>query len=81
MADGSAPGRSARRCGHPRWRGPEANFLRAYVLSSLSRGEEADAVLADMPTSELADGERARLANLRATNRLFTLADPQGAKG
>ncbi len=60
--------------------GPEANFLRAYVLSSLSRGEEADAVLADMPTSELADGERARLANLRATNRLFTLADPQGAK-
>lgn len=60
--------------------GPEANFLRAYVLSSLSRGEEADAVLADMPTSELGDGERARLANLRATNRLFTLADPQGAK-
>lgn len=60
--------------------GPAANFLRAYVLSSLSRGEEADAVLADMPISELGDGERATLANLRATNRLFTLADPEGAK-
>jgi DNA-binding CsgD family transcriptional regulator len=59
---------------------PEAGFFRAYVLSSLSRGQEADAVLAGIPTSELTDDDRGRLAFLRATNRLFTLADPVGAK-
>jgi DNA-binding CsgD family transcriptional regulator len=59
---------------------PEAGFFRAYVLSSLSRGQEADAVLAGIPASELTDDDRGRLAFLRATNRLFTLADPVGAK-
>ena len=60
--------------------GAEANFIRAYALSWLGRGQQADAVLADIPTSELTDADRARLAFLRATNRLFTLADPTGAK-
>jgi DNA-binding CsgD family transcriptional regulator len=60
--------------------GAEANFVRAYALSWLSRGQQADAVLADIPTGELNDADKARLAFLRATNRLFTLADPTGAK-
>jgi DNA-binding CsgD family transcriptional regulator len=58
----------------------EAHFVRAHVLSWLSRGEEADAVLADIPTSGLTDTDRSRLAFLRAVNRFFTLADPAGAK-
>ena len=37
-------------------------------------------MLAEIPTSELTDTDRARLAFLRATNRLFALADPAGAK-
>jgi DNA-binding CsgD family transcriptional regulator len=56
----------------------EANFIRAHALSWLGRGQEADAVLAG--TRELTDVDRARLAFLRATNRLFVLADPTGAK-
>lgn len=60
--------------------GGEANFVRAYALSWLSRGQQADTVLADIPTSELSDADTARLAFLRAANKLFTLADPAGAK-
>jgi DNA-binding CsgD family transcriptional regulator len=56
----------------------EANFIRAHALSWLGRGQEADAVLAG--TRELTDVDRARRAFLRATNRLFILADPAGAK-
>ncbi len=56
----------------------EANFIRAHALSWLGRGQEADAVLAG--TRELSDVDRGRLAFLRATNRLFVLADPVGAK-
>jgi DNA-binding CsgD family transcriptional regulator len=56
----------------------EANFIRAHVLSWLGRGREADAVLAS--TRELTDVDRGRRAFLRATNRLFILADPTGAK-
>ena len=56
----------------------EANFIRAHALSWLGRGQEADAVLAG--TRELTDVDRARRAFLRATNRLFILADPTGAK-
>ena len=56
----------------------EANFIRAHALSWLGRGQEADAVLAG--TRELTDVDRARRAFLRATNRLFALADPTGAK-
>jgi len=59
---------------------PEANFLRAHVLSSLSRGEESEALLAETLTGELTDVERSQLAFLRAINRLFPLADPAGAR-
>jgi DNA-binding CsgD family transcriptional regulator len=60
--------------------GPEPNFVRAHALSWLGRGEEADAVLAGIRTSELTDGEHARLAFLRASNMLWALGDPAGAK-
>jgi DNA-binding CsgD family transcriptional regulator len=60
--------------------GVEASLIRAYALSCLGRGEEADAVLADVPAATLTDLGRARLAFLRAMNSLFTLADPDGAK-
>jgi len=46
--------------------GPESSFIRAYVLSSLSRGEEADAVLANVVASDLTDIDRARLTWLEA---------------
>src|SRR4029079_4033245 len=58
--------------------GAEGNFIRAHVLSWLGRGQEADAVLAG--ARELTDVDRARRAFLRATNRLYALADPTGAK-
>jgi DNA-binding CsgD family transcriptional regulator len=60
--------------------GAEANFVRAYALSWLSRGEEADTVLAEIRTTELNDGDGARLAFLRASNMLWVLADPTRAK-
>ena len=60
--------------------GPEPNFVRAHALSWLGRGEEADAVLAEIRTSELTDGDRARLAFLRASNMLWALGDPARAK-
>jgi DNA-binding CsgD family transcriptional regulator len=60
--------------------GPEPNFVRAHALSWLGRGEEADAVLAEIRTSELTGGDRARLAFLRASNMLWALGDPAGAK-
>jgi DNA-binding CsgD family transcriptional regulator len=60
--------------------GPEARFLRAHALSWLGRGEEAEAVLADVPISELTDEEHARLTYLRASNMLWALADPARAK-
>ena len=60
--------------------GPEANFVRAHALSWLSRGEEADAVLAEIRTSELSDSDHARFAFLRASNMLWVLGDPARAK-
>jgi DNA-binding CsgD family transcriptional regulator len=60
--------------------GPEASFIQAYILSSLNRGTEADAVLANVEAGRLTDIDRARLLFLTATNRFFTLADPTGAK-
>ena len=60
--------------------GVEANIVRAHVLSFLSRGEEADAVLADAHTHELTDIDRSRIAFARAMNKFFTLEDPAGAK-
>jgi DNA-binding CsgD family transcriptional regulator len=60
--------------------GPEPNFVRAHALSWLGRGEEAEAVLAEIHTSELTDGERSRFAFLRSSNMLWALADPARAK-
>ena len=39
----------------------EPNFVRAHALSWLGRGEEAEAILAEIPTNELTDHDRARL--------------------
>jgi DNA-binding CsgD family transcriptional regulator len=60
--------------------GPEANFVRAHALSWLGRGEEADAVLAKIRTSELTGDAQGRFAFLRASNMLWVLADPARAK-
>jgi DNA-binding NarL/FixJ family response regulator len=60
--------------------GPEANFVRAHALSWLSRGEEAEAVLADVRTDQLTVDDEARLAFLRASNMLWALGDPARAK-
>jgi predicted ATPase len=60
--------------------GVEANILRAHVLSFLSRGDEADAVLTEALDRELSDVDCARIAFARGINKLFTLADPTGAK-
>ena len=59
---------------------PEPNFVRAHALSCLGRGEEAEAVLADIRASQLTDHERARLAYLRSSNVLWALGDPERAK-
>lgn len=59
---------------------PEANFVRAHALSWLSRGDEADSVLAGMPAAELSTADRARSVFLRASNMLWVLADPIRAK-
>ena len=60
--------------------GVEPNFVRAHALSWLGRGEEADAVLAEIDTGQLTDGDRARFAFLRASNMLWALGDPERAK-
>lgn len=60
--------------------GPEPSFVRAHALSWLGRGEEADGVLAEVGNSALADGDRARLAFLRASNMLWALGEPARAK-
>ena len=60
--------------------GPEPNFVRAHALSWLGRGEEAEAVFAEIPISQLSEGDRARLAFLRASNTLWALGDPERAK-
>ena len=60
--------------------GAEASFIRAHAVSWLSRGEEADAVLVDIPARDFTAADHARVAFLRATNKLWTLADPVAAK-
>ena len=59
--------------------GTDALMLRAHAMSFLSRGQEADTVLADGRTRALSDREQAGLAFVQATNRLITLGDPAGA--
>ena len=60
--------------------GPEPNLLRAHALSWLGRGEEAEAVLADVRTDQLSDEDRARFAFLRSSNLMWALGDPVRAK-
>jgi DNA-binding CsgD family transcriptional regulator len=60
--------------------GPESTFIRAHALSWRGRGDEAEAVLAEVRTSELTDAEHARFAFLRASNLLWALGDPAGAE-
>ena len=60
--------------------GAEPNFVRAHALSWLGRGEEAEAVLAAIPTNELTDHDHARCAFLRSSNMLWALGDPARAK-
>lgn len=60
--------------------GAEAHFIRAYALSWLGHGEDADAVLRNIPAHEISGADGARLAFLQAFNRLFALADPEGAR-
>ena len=60
--------------------GPEANYVRAHVLSFLSRGDEAVAVLTAAPLDELTEADRARFAFLRSHVLLFTCRDPTAAK-
>ena len=60
--------------------GSEPNFVRAHALSWLGRGEEAEAVFAEVPISQLSEGDRARLAFLRSSNTLWALGDPERAK-
>jgi DNA-binding CsgD family transcriptional regulator len=60
--------------------GPEAYFIRAHALSWLSSGEQADALLAEVPADQLTHGDRARFAYLRASNMLWALGDPAQAK-
>lgn len=60
--------------------GTETNFVRAHALSWLGRGEEAEAVLAQVDSGALSDELRARLAFLRASNMLWALGAPSRAK-
>ncbi|KUI46627.1 helix-turn-helix transcriptional regulator [Mycobacterium sp. GA-1199] len=60
--------------------GPESNFVRAHALSWLGRGEDAEALLAGIDTSQLTDHDRAKLAFLRSSNLLWALGDPIRAK-
>ena len=60
--------------------GPEPKFVRAHALSWLGRGDEAEAVLAGIDTSKLADQDQARFAFLRCSNMLWALGDPERAK-
>ena len=58
----------------------DAKLIRAYAFSCTGRGTDADALLADLQAGELTEVMYGRAAFLRSTNRLFTMADPQGAK-
>ncbi len=60
--------------------GPEARFVRAHALSWLSRGQEAEDVLAGIPVADLTEEDEARFTYLRASNMLWALAEPDRAK-
>lgn len=60
--------------------GPEPHFVRAHALSWSGRGEDAEAVLAQIRADQLTDVDQARLAFYRASNMLWALGDPVRAK-
>jgi DNA-binding CsgD family transcriptional regulator len=60
--------------------GAEAYIIRGCNLSGLSRGEDAEAVLASVPTRGFTAADHARLAFVRGMNLIYTLADPGRAK-
>jgi len=60
--------------------GAEAYIIRGCNLSGLSRGEDAEAVLASVPTEGFTGADHARLAFVRGMNLIYTLADPARAK-
>jgi DNA-binding CsgD family transcriptional regulator len=60
--------------------GVEASLLRFRALSWLSRGVEADALLADIRATEVTGAEWGKIVFSRAVNRLITLGEPDGAK-
>lgn len=60
--------------------GAEASFIRAHALSWLGRGDDAEELLASVVLDALSDEERARYTYLRASNKLWALGDPVGAK-
>ena len=60
--------------------GADARLIRAFILSSASRGDEAETLLAEASPGEFSDVDFARLAFMRALNSLFARADPHGAK-
>ncbi|MDT5013712.1 MAG: hypothetical protein QOH57_5329 [Mycobacterium sp.] len=60
--------------------GPEPKLVRAHALSWQGRGEEAEAVLAEIHADQLSDRDHARFAFLRSSNTLWALGDPTRAK-
>ena len=60
--------------------GVEAKLLRFGVLSWLSRGHEAEALLADIPQAAVSAVDWGGILFSRAINRLITLGDPEGAR-
>jgi DNA-binding CsgD family transcriptional regulator len=60
--------------------GADAVFIHAYLLSWLGRGSEAEALLAENTVGSESGADCAKLTFIRATNRLFGLADDAGAR-
>ncbi|OAN37858.1 helix-turn-helix transcriptional regulator [Mycolicibacterium iranicum] len=61
--------------------GVEPELVRAHALSWLCRGKDAERVLSGIDPDDLVDdGERGRLAFLRASNLLWALGDSTSAK-
>jgi DNA-binding CsgD family transcriptional regulator len=58
----------------------DARVVRAHTLMWLSRGDEIDALFDGVHTSELTTDNQGAVVFLRATNKLWTLADPSGAR-
>jgi DNA-binding CsgD family transcriptional regulator len=60
--------------------GVPAYNIRSFALAWQGRGEEADAVVAGTPTEGLSGADRVFLLGHRGFNKLWGLADPDGAK-